>query len=129
MSEFKHYLMNLKKLNGVIMINNECHSDQLLFELGYLFNHNPNLPIFYANNYNNNLINNNDDNNMVYELLCHYKNLEFHQSNLNADISNGLYKFLYNLSKPNTNNINLLGTYYNDEGFDTNDISKNNIFF
>ena len=46
MSEFKHYLMNLKKLNGVIMINNECHSDQLLFELGYLFNQNPNLPIF-----------------------------------------------------------------------------------
>tara|TARA_Y100001970_G_scaffold170513_1_gene208410 strand:- start:1429 stop:2007 length:579 start_codon:yes stop_codon:yes gene_type:complete len=100
---FKNYLDNLEKLNAVIMINNECHSDPLSFELGYLLNKVPNLPIFYANNYNYNLIN--DDNNMVYELLCHYKNFEFYQSNNNEEICDKLCNFLYNLSEPNDENL------------------------
>ena len=94
------YTKNITNIDGVVIINNNCHTQDLLFELGYLYAYNPSLPIFYGNNFMNDTHKFNNKNINIPKLLCHFKNLEFYNNN---DKEFSLCNFLERLNNNNYN--------------------------
>ncbi len=98
------YIKDLHDIDGVVIINSDNHDEDLLFELGYMYGKNPNLPLFYANNFTYNINKFNSKNIKIPKLLCNFNNLEFYNYKNNIDISTYLYYFLEKIYYKNNNN-------------------------
>ncbi len=110
------YTKDISVIDGVVIINNDCHYEDLSFELGYLYSHNPNLPIFYGNNFSYNTKKFNSNNIKIPKLLCNFNNLQFYNNNINYDLRISLYYFLEKIHNNNNNNsIKLINKNYNED--------------
>ena len=103
----KNYFKKLETVDAAIIINDYSQHNEMLFELGYLYYLNPDLPVLYANNYNFNnryLENNAHDHNnhKIHNFICNYRNLDFYSYDKNNTLCSKLNDFLYNI-KPNDN--------------------------
>jgi hypothetical protein len=113
------YTKDLEEINGVVVINNECHYEDLLFELGYLYRNNPEIPLFYGNNFSNNSKKFNNDNIKIPKLLCNFNNLDFYNNDRDNSLGISLYNFLDKIYyRNNTNSIKLVkNNYKKDEDY------------
>lgn len=111
-NELIEYPKHIEEVDGVVIINSDCHYEDVLFELGYLYGYNPDLPLFYGNIFSSNKKKINNNNFKIPKLLCNFNNLDFY--NHNDDIRISLYNFLdriYN-SNNSTSSIKLIKNNY-----------------
>lgn len=113
------YIKDIEEINGVVVINNDCHYEDLLFELGYLYGNNPDIPLFYGNNFSNNNKKFNNNNIKIPKLLCNFNNLDFYNNDRDYSLRISLYNFLDKIyNRNNTNSIKLVkNNYEKDEDY------------
>lgn len=115
-NESVQYTKDIKEIDGVVIINSDCHYEDLLFELGYLYGYNPDLPLFYGNNYSFNTKKFNSNNIKIPKLLCNFNNLDFYNHNQCYDLRIPLYNFLDRIYNSNNNSsIKLVKNNYDKD--------------
>ena len=113
------YIKDLEHINGVVVINNDCHYEDLLFELGYLYGYNPNLPLFYGNTFSSNKKKNTNNNFNIPKMLCNFNNLDFYNHNRDYNLRISLYNFLDRIyNSNNTSSIKLVKKNYDKDDKD-----------